>query len=128
MVATALTDSTSMLVSNLIFNETEAWHFPKESAFKEAFYNDCSAEDLALCSALLTPEPNAPVGTPLQLTEARYGKVKKVYIHTTLDQTITYGLQKKMVERIPVDQIFELKAGHSPFLSQPKELAAILLQ
>lgn len=128
MVATALTDSTSMLVSNLIFNEAEGWHFPKENAIVDAFYNDCSAEDVALCNALLTPEPNAPVGTPLQLTEARYGKVKKVYIHTTLDQTITYGLQKMMVKRIPLDQTFELKTGHSPFLSQPKELATILLQ
>lgn len=127
MVATALTDSTSLMVSNLIFNEQDGWHIPKKEVYKDAFYNDCSEEDVYLSSSLLTKEPNAPVGTPLKLTPDRYGKVKKVYIHTTLDNTITYGLQKKMVERIPVDKTFELKAGHSPFLSQPKQLADILL-
>ena len=127
MVATALTDSTSAMVSNLIFNEAEGWHFPKESIFKEAFYNDCTDEDVNFCSSRLTKEPNAPVGTPLNLSKARFGSVKKVYIHTTLDNTITYGLQKKMVQRTPVDQTFEMKAGHSPFISKPQELAEILL-
>lgn len=128
MVATALTDADSALVSNLIFNEAEGWHFPQESIIAKAFYNDCSEEDVALCSRLLTKEPNAPVGTPLQLSAANYGRVKKAYIHTSLDNTITYPLQKKMAERIPVDQTFELKAGHSPFLSQPAALAEILLK
>lgn len=128
MVATALTDTDSALVPNLIFNENEGWHFPIESIFKQAFYNDCSEEDIALCTALLCKEPNAPVGTPLQLSEERYGTVKKVYIHTTFDNTITYGLQKKMVERVPVNHVFELQTSHSPFLSQPQELAEILLK
>ncbi len=127
MVATALTDSASLMVSNLIFNEQEGWHIPKREVYKEAFYNDCSEEDVFLSSSLLTREPNAPVGTPLTLSESKYGKVKKAYIHTTLDMTITYGLQKKMVQRLPVDKTFELKAGHSPFLSQPHKLADILL-
>lgn len=127
MVATALTDSASLMVSNLIFNEQESWHIPKKEVYKEAFYNDCSEEDVFLGSSLLTKEPNAPVGTPLALSDNNYGKVKKVYIHTTLDRTITYELQKKMVQRIPVDNTFELEAGHSPFLSQPKQLADILL-
>lgn len=128
MVATALTDTSSLLVANLIFNEAEGWHFPKESIFKNAFYNDCTEEDVALCSSLLTPEPNAPVGTPLHLTENRYGRVKKTYIFTTLDNTITFGLQQKMVEREPVHQTFVMDAGHSPFLSQPRTLADILLK
>jgi len=127
MVATALTDTASVLVSNLIFNEAEGWHIPKLEMYKEAFYHDCSEEDHALCSALLTKEPNAPVGTPLQLSGDRFGKVKKVYIYTTADKAITYGLQKTMVSRIPVDQVYELQASHSPFLSRPRELADILL-
>ncbi|HMS51321.1 MAG: alpha/beta fold hydrolase [Sphingobacteriales bacterium] len=127
MVATALSDSASLLVSNLIFNEPEGWHIPKNEIYKDAFYNDCSAEDVYLAGSLLTKEPNAPVGTPLSLSDSKFGKVKKVYIHTTLDNTITYQLQKKMVERTRVNQTFEINAGHSPFFSQPKQLAAILL-
>ena len=128
MVATALADTGSVLVSNLIFNEAEGWHFPNPDAIQKAFYNDCSEEDVALCKALLTKEPLAPLATPLHLTPEKYGSVKKVYIHTSIDNTLTYGMQKKMVERVPVDQTFELKSGHSPFLSQPKELSKILLQ
>lgn len=128
MVATALKDSTSDLVSNLIFNEAEGWHIPKASAYREVFYHDCSEEDVALCSALLSKEPNAPVGTPLQFSADRFGKVKKVYIHTTEDKAVTYGLQKRMVGKVPVDRVFELPTSHSPFLSRPKELADILLQ
>lgn len=127
MVATALSDTASLLVNNLIFNEQEGWHMPKQSIFNAAFYNDCSEVDRALCQYLLTKEPNAPVGTPMQLSPDRFGKVNKVYIHTTMDNAITYGLQKKMVERTPVDQVFELKSGHSPFLSLPEELGKILL-
>ena len=128
MVATAMTDSSSLLATNLIFNETEGWHFPKETIFKDAFYNDCSEEDVALCNSLLTKEPNAPVVTPLQLSDERFGKVSKIYIHTIQDNTISFDLQKKMVSRIPVDKIFEMNTSHSPFLSQPKQLSGILLK
>lgn len=126
MVATALTDSSSALVTALIFNEAEGWHIPKREAYREAFYHDCSEEDLALCEALLSKEPNAPVGTPLQLSAERFGKLKKNYVFTTEDKAVTYGLQKKMVERTPVDRTFEMKTSHSPFLSRPGELADIL--
>lgn len=126
MVATALTDSASVLVSNLIFNEAEGWHIPRSESYREAFYHDCSEADLALCAALLTKEPNAPVGAPLRLSPERYGKVSKVFIHTTQDEAVTYELQKRMVARTPVDKIFELEAGHSPFLSKPEQLAEIL--
>lgn len=127
MVATALTDSTSALIKALVFNEAEAWHIPKKEAYRQAFYHDCTEEDLALCETLLSKEPNAPVSTPLQFSAERFGKVKKNYIFTTEDRAVTYGLQKKMVTRIPVDRTFEMATSHSPFLSQPGKLAQILL-
>lgn len=127
MVATALTDKESALVANLEFNEAEGWHRVKPTGLKECFYHDCNDEDTWLCQQLVTKEPNAPIGTPLQLSNEKYGRVKKVYIFTTEDRAITYPLQQKMVGRIPVDKTFTLTASHSPFLSQPKEIADILL-
>ena len=127
MIATALSDAASVLGPNLIFNEAEGWHVPKEESFKEVFYEDCSEEDNALCSNLLTKEPNLPVATPLQLSNENYGRVKKAYIHTTQDKAISFPHQQMMVQRIPVDSIYTLNGSHSPFLSQPKELADILL-
>lgn len=126
MVATALTDSGSALATNLIFNEQEGWHFIKDSAMKEIFF-DISSEDLALCRSLLTKEPNAPVTTPLQLSDERFGRVPKTYIFTKDDNCVTYALQQGMVKRTPVNKTFELGGGHSPYLSQPGKLAEILL-
>ncbi len=126
MIATAMTDAGSLLASNLILNEAEGWHYPSDKIVKDAFYNDCGEEDIAMSIPLLTKEPNAPVATPLQLSAENFGKVYKVYIHTSIDHTITPGLQKKMVERTPVNKTFNLNAGHSPFFSRPGELAEIL--
>lgn len=127
MVATALNDKESALVNGLIFNEQEGWHCPKQEILKEAFYHDCSEEDNWLCSRLISREPNAPVATPLQLSDEKFGKVKKVYIHTMDDRAVTYPHQKKMVERTPVNTVYYLQGSHSPFLSRPGELASILL-
>lgn len=127
MIATALTDAASVLAANLILNEAEGWHFPKSEAIREAFYHDCADDEAMSWEALLTREPNAPVLTPLQLSDDRFGKVRKVYIHTTQDKAVSPALQEMMVKRTPVDSTFMLDAGHSPFFSKPKELADVLL-
>jgi pimeloyl-ACP methyl ester carboxylesterase len=127
MVATAMTDTNSVLVANLILNDAEGWHIPKSEAVREAFYHDCPEEESISWEGLLTREPNAPVATPLQLSDDRFGKVKKVYIHTTQDKAISPTVQETMVERTRMDKTFTLDAGHSPFFSKPEELAGILI-
>lgn len=127
MIATALSDTDSLIVANLNLNEAEGWHMLKEEAFLEALYGDCSAEDLALARALLTPEPNAPVGTPLQLSEANFGRIPRVYIETLQDKGVTPGLQKQMYTTTPCQQVLSLNTSHSPFLSAPQSLVEHLL-
>ncbi|MBS1773792.1 MAG: alpha/beta fold hydrolase [Bacteroidetes bacterium] len=127
MIATALSDTASLLVSNLILNEAEGWHFPQLSQCREIFYHDCTEEDVALCNLLLTKEPNAPVGTPLSLTAGNFGSVTKTYIHTTDDKALSYSVQQAMIAKTKVDNIFTMHTSHSPFLSQPDTLADILL-
>ncbi|MBS1585337.1 MAG: alpha/beta fold hydrolase [Bacteroidetes bacterium] len=127
MVATAMSDADSVLATNLIFNEAEGWHMPRQDKLREAFYHDCSEEDVALAESLVSHEPNLPVVTPLQLSEERYGKVNKVYIEALQDKAITHQLQKRMLERTAVDKTFVMETSHSPFLSKPKELVEILL-
>ena len=127
MIATAMSDTNSALVSNLILNEIEGWHLPKEQSYKEVFYHDCTEEDIWLCSSLLTKEPNLPVATPLQLSEEKFGCVNKIYIQTTEDRAITFQHQEMMVKRIPVNKVFKMASSHSPFLSKPIDLSNILL-
>jgi len=127
MIQTALSDTESLIVANLNLNEAAGWHMLKAEAFQEALYADCSAEDVALAHALLTPEPNTPVGTPLQLSEANFGRIPRVYIETLQDQGVTPGLQKQMYTATPCQQVLSLNTSHSPFLSAPQSLVEHLL-
>ena len=122
MLPTALSDTESLIASNLMLNEAEGSHMLKQEAFQAALYADCSPEDLALATALLTPEPNAPVGTPLNLSDENYGRVARVYISTLQDKGVTPTLQKRMVTATPCQKILSLETSHSPFLSAPEKL------
>ncbi len=66
---------------------------------------------------LIIDEPLAPMATPVHLSAARYGKLDKVYIHTSQDNVVSPYLQQKMVAATPVRQEFTLNTGHTPFLT-----------
>ncbi|HSV55410.1 MAG TPA: alpha/beta fold hydrolase [Burkholderiaceae bacterium] len=126
MLPMALSDTESLIVSNLVVDEAQGHHMLKEDAFAQALYADCSAQDLALAQALLTPEPNAPVGTPLLLSDERYGRIRRIYIETSLDKGVTPGLQKRMYTATPCQRIISMDTGHSPFLAAPEKLVSHL--
>lgn len=126
MLPTALGDTESRIVSNLVVNEEQGYHMLKAEAFREALYADCSVEDVALATALLTPEPNAPVATPLNLSDEKFGRVARVYIETLQDRGVTPTLQKKMYTATPCQKIISMETSHSPFLSAPEKLVSHL--
>jgi pimeloyl-ACP methyl ester carboxylesterase len=72
---------------------------------------------------LILDEPLAPLATPVKLTAASYGKVDKVYIHTSMDQVISPAFQARMVAKTPVRAEYTLQTGHTPFLTDPDGLA-----
>jgi pimeloyl-ACP methyl ester carboxylesterase len=72
-------------------------------------------------------EPLAPLATPVALTAAKFGSVRKVYIHTINDHAVSFSLQQKMVKDSPVSKEYTLTSSHTPFISMPGKLAAILL-
>jgi len=122
MLPTALSDSESLIVSNLVVNEEQGSHMLKAEAFREALYADCSEEDVALATALLTPEPNAPVATPLHITEEHFGRIPRVYIETLRDRGVSPSLQRKMYTTLPCQLVIPMQTSHSPFFSAPQEL------
>jgi pimeloyl-ACP methyl ester carboxylesterase len=91
------------------------------------FCADCTAAAQALTLALMQREPLAPAGTPVVVTAERFGKVDKVYIHTSRDNAVSYQLQQQMVQRTPVRKTLLLATGHSPFVEAPRQLAETLL-
>ncbi|CAN7373174.1 alpha/beta fold hydrolase [Pseudoduganella sp. LjRoot289] len=101
-------------------------HRLNRRVYKEALYHDCADEITALAHTLLQSEPNWAGFTPLQLSQARFGSVPKIYIECLQDRAVTIGLQRQMQRETPCDRVYTLDSGHSPFFSQPGGLALIL--
>ena len=95
---------------------------------REVFCADCDDTTVQMLLKKHKAEALAPMATPVTLTKDRFGTVRKAYIHTTQDKAVSYSLQKMMVEKTPVDDVFFLDSSHSPFFSHPAELAALMLR
>ncbi len=92
----------------------------------EGFYNGCSANEVAAAKARWRPEPLAPMLTPLTLTPGRFGMVPRAYISCEHDRVIPLAAQLHMCQRTPCEVTYTLDCGHSPFLSHPEDVAAVL--
>jgi pimeloyl-ACP methyl ester carboxylesterase len=86
------------------------------------FYADVSPEDRYRAMERLRPQPISISSTPVTLTEDRFGSVPRWYIECTQDNAIRLSLQRKMVKMTPC-KVLTLECGHSPFYSNPEELA-----
>lgn len=93
----------------------------------EGFYHRCPDEDVALARTLLQPEPLAPLLAPLTVTEGRFGRVPRAYIHCLQDRAVTLPLQQQFVAATPCDKVYQIDTDHSPFFSTPYVLAGFLL-
>ncbi len=101
--------------------------FP-EAAAPAIFYNCCAAEDAVWASAQLRPQPTAVYRTPLATSPERLGAVPAYYVEAAQDHAVSPVYQRRMIARSPCRRVFPLDTDHSPFLSRPDELAAILLE
>ena len=123
----AQTDQQSLVRQHLNINPSEGWDMLQADGFREALYHDCSDDDVALCTALLTPEPLAPTLTPLQLTAERWGAVPRAYVRLTDDRAVSPDLQRRLIARSPCRKVVQLQASHSAYLSRPGELTEAIL-
>ena len=96
--------------------------------YKEGLYHDCEEDITSLAKLLLSHEPVESGMVPLQLTEANFGSVPKVYIACTEDKAVTPYIQHKMYTETPCDKVYEMATSHSPFFSKPQELCDILYE
>ena len=93
------------------------------SARADLFCKDCNDQFRAAIPNLIVDEPLGPLATPVHLTDERFGKADKVYIHTANDQVVSPWLQATMVAATPVRAEMTLSTGHTPFLTDPHGLA-----
>ena len=92
---------------------------------RDAMYDGCPEALTDAAVDRLGPEPLKPMGTQVRLTVERFGSVERVYALCLRDRIVTPTLQRQLVAAQPC-RVDELDAGHSPFLSIPGELAALL--
>jgi pimeloyl-ACP methyl ester carboxylesterase len=123
----AANDSTSQLMASISLDESGATSSMAEAAVYGLFYGDCSDAAGDKATRLLVPEPVGPATTPVHLTADRWGSVPRSYILCGQDRAISPTAQRAMIESVGVDRVIEMDSSHSPFMSQPERLAAILV-
>ncbi len=119
-------DETSLVPPNMVMSEDKSFSTMRDEALRDAFYGECSDDDFALARLSVQAEPTLPLATPLQITDANYGSVPRVYIECLRDKAIPIALQRRMQAALPCRQVLALDSDHSPFFSRPDELAAHL--
>ena len=102
-------------------------HTLQPEIYREGLYHDCEEEITEMAKVLLSHEPVEWGITPLQLSDANFGRVPRVYIECTEDRAVTPFIQRKMYGETSCEKVYSLPTSHSPFFSRPKELVEILL-
>jgi len=119
-------DETSLVPPNFVMSEDKSSSTIRDEALRDAFYGECSDEDLALARFCLQPEPTLPLATPVKLTAGNFGKVPRVYVECLRDRAIPVSFQRLIHGASPCELVLALDTDHSPFLSRPDELATLL--
>lgn len=119
-------DPETLVLPNLVVSDDQSRATVSEQAIKDAFYGDCSSEDIAWAKTLLVPQALAPFATPVRTTEASFGRVPRVYIEGLQDRAIPIALQRRMHSALPCRTVITMNTSHSPFFSAPEALAVRL--
>jgi len=92
------------------------------------FCQDGNATVTQLLIANNRPEPAAPLYSKIVLKNPARAAVPKYYIHTMQDRAITIALQNQMVTAAGITNIYSINSSHTPQLSMPDQVTAILMQ
>lgn len=127
LLQVAQEDKQSLVAPNLIIHDGKGVATVREDAIENIFYGDCSDEDVASARSQLSPEPLAPLATPIRVTEENFGRIPRVYIELFRDLANSPPAQKRMYTALPCRKVISMDTSHSPFFSAPKELVGHLL-
>jgi pimeloyl-ACP methyl ester carboxylesterase len=126
LAAQARADAGSLIAPNMVPAASGVTCTLRAEIVRDALYGRCSVADANWAAARLSPEPLKPLVTPLRLSDARYGRIPRLYIECSADRAVTPAAQRAMQAVLPCERVYTLDADHSPFLSRPAELAELL--
>ena len=128
LLALANQDAKALLGPNLIPSDDKLTLDVKHENIVNIFCADSSPEMQAFVLKNFRVEPAIPFTNAANLTDANFGKVNKSYIHTLNDHVIGIDLQNQMVSKAGITDVYSLESSHTPFLSMPDKVTALLLQ
>jgi pimeloyl-ACP methyl ester carboxylesterase len=103
-------------------------HILQSEIYKEGLYHDCDENITELAKLLLSHETVESGIVPLQLTDEKFGSVRRFYIECTEDKAVTPFIQQKMYNETICEKVYQMHSSHSPFFSKPQELCDIFLE
>ncbi len=103
-------------------------HTLQPEIYKEGLYHDCEDHITELAKLLLSHESVESGVTPLQLTNEKFGSVRRFYIECTEDRAVTPFIQQKMYSETVCEKVYKMPTSHSPFFSQPEELCDLFIE
>lgn len=127
LLSLAKQDPASRIGKSLAIDKEHGAAIIAKDAIADIFAADAPAQVQQYLAAHIKPEPLAPLATAVHLTDKNFGSIKKVYIHTVNDNAISYPAQQYMVKMGKVAKVYTLQSSHTPFISMPDKLAAILI-
>jgi len=74
----------------------------------------------------LAVQATLPLAAAVDLQGTGFAGLPRTYIACTEDRVIPLRHQHRMLARQPCDTLLQIESDHSPFLSQPRQLAALL--
>ncbi|MES1246591.1 MAG: alpha/beta fold hydrolase [Actinomycetota bacterium] len=92
----------------------------------EALFNECSPAVADWATARLEHEARANTVGRAFFPDGRFPAIPRTYVACGRDRTITLDRQERISARAGIADLRLLDADHSPFLSRPGELAALL--
>lgn len=123
----AATDAQSHLGPNLIPSKDGLTLGVVHDSIISIFCQDALPAVQQIVLEKFRAEPSIPFSNTVTLTDAKFGKVAKYYIHTLQDHAVGIDLQNRMASAAHINNIYSLNTGHSPFLSQPVQVTKLLL-
>jgi len=126
LAAAARADRESLVAPNMIPEARGITCSLRAAVIRDAFFGHCTDDVYAQAVARLSAEPLKPLVTPLNLTDAQFGRVPRTYIECSDDRAVTLAAQRRMQAALPCETVHTLASDHSPFLSHPAALAELL--
>lgn len=82
-----------------------------------------------LASYLVRPIPLSILRDAMELSDEKYGTVRRVFVVCQEDMVLKEDFQRWMIEKNPPDEVKVIKgADHMVMMSRPRELSALLLE